>query len=121
MYSYRLGVLNYQNAARSLLGQTNLTWSATLANLTEHWANKCVFADSGTYGGFIHGSNAAAFAGSNPTGYDCAQSWVDERPYYLGGTITEDGSFCQGGNADNCGHYTQVSLFDVALNLLFPF
>ena len=45
--------------------------SSSLANLTESWASKCVYADSGTYGGFSHGSNAAAFAGYTPSGAQC--------------------------------------------------
>ena len=98
--------MNVQNsAARAATGQNEhaLTWDTVLAPLAEQW-----FEDSTTYGGFQHGSNAAAMAGYTPTGEDCAQLWVNEKPDYSGRPITADGSFCNDGNADGCGHYTQV-------------
>ena len=101
-------MLNHQNKARSLLGETNFTWNSTLANLTESWAKKCGYADTGTYGGFKHGSNVAAWTGYTPTGKDCAQAFVNERSKYLGGVITATSSQCVGNNIDACGHYTQV-------------
>ena len=111
---FQSGVLSVQNAARAATGKNEpaLTWDTVLAPLAEQWAANCVFADSGTYGGFQHGSNAAAMAGYTPTGENCAQLWVNEKPDYSGRPITADGSFCNDGNADGCGHYTQVLLFN---------
>ena len=72
-----------------------LTWSGTLAQAAQTWADGCVFQHSmGMYG-----ENLYASAGSTPTGPGVTQDWVSEASSYEHATDS-----CSG----VCGHYTQV-------------
>lgn len=75
-----------------------LTWSTTVADSAQAWANNCAFQHQP---GQPFGENLAASTGSSFSMLQGTQLWVAERTSY-----DYAGNTCQSGAV--CGHYTQV-------------
>ncbi|KAK1218556.1 hypothetical protein PQX77_018760, partial [Marasmius sp. AFHP31] len=70
-------VLNAHNDFRAQHGAAALTWSDTLANAAQNWADRCVFEHSGgAVGPYGENLYAAAPGGANPV--DGVRSWTNE-------------------------------------------
>ncbi|KAJ8091921.1 hypothetical protein PM082_024155 [Marasmius tenuissimus] len=74
-------VLNAHNDFRAQHGAAALTWSDTLANAAQSWADRCVFEHSGgAVGPYGENLYAAAPGGANPV--DGVKSWTNEASDY---------------------------------------
>ncbi|KAL0061350.1 hypothetical protein AAF712_011808 [Marasmius tenuissimus] len=70
-------VLKAHNDFRAKHGAAKLTWSDTLANAAQKWANRCEFKHSG---GAVE--NLAAGSGGGYTALSGVKSWTDEASSY---------------------------------------
>ncbi len=102
------GITAAHNAARAAVMPAAspaippLTWSGTVADTAQAWANNCVFMHSGgMYGENLYAGTAPAMPG------DVVDDWVNEDKNYDYATNT-----CSAGEV--CGHYTQVVWRDSA-------
>ncbi|KAJ4412468.1 hypothetical protein N0V82_008787 [Gnomoniopsis sp. IMI 355080] len=94
-----------QNSARSDVGESALTWDASLASDAQTWADhlatlgagNLVHDDQSTEGENLYWSSDA----SNPYAA-AAEAWIAEKSSYNGEAITGSGNF------ENYGHYTQI-------------
>ena len=93
--------LNAHNAARALVGVANITWSTTLANYAQNYANQRISDCNLVHSGGPYGENLAKGSSSTFYGTTAVDLWVAEKPYY-----DYTSNSCTGGK--QCLHYTQV-------------
>jgi pathogenesis-related protein 1 len=103
-------VLLEHNKYRTALGISDLTWSPTLANYAQEWANElaknrnCKLQhrphDANSKWNLIYGENI--FSGSSGyTAVDAVNNWGSEKQFFNASSKT-----CNDGAV--CGHYTQI-------------
>ncbi|MCY1060657.1 CAP domain-containing protein [Nannocystis sp. SCPEA4] len=100
------GITAAHNSARAALGIPGLTWSPTVAQFAQEWADKlkaqgCIMQHRPFQGADAqkYGENIFSSWGYEPTAQDVVNDWVSEEADYDYETNT-----CSG----VCGHYTQV-------------
>lgn len=104
------GMLEAHNTVRANASPTPdppldpLIWSEKLAADARAWASNCIMAHDPATGDLRQGENWYAWSGANDrTPEDVVLSWASEAEDY-----DYDSHTCDGGDAINCGHYTQI-------------
>ncbi len=101
-------VLAVHNAERAAVGVASLTWSDSLAEGAQSWADHLASIDRLEHAGNDinpNGENLAAGSAGGFTDGQLAQLWADEKSYFVYGTfpdVSSDGSWA------SVGHYTQM-------------
>ena len=102
-------VLAVHNAERAEVGVAPLTWSDSLAQDAQAWANHLADIDQLVHAGSDtnanEGENLAAGSAGGYTDGQLAQLWADEKSYFVQGTFPDVSS---DGNWASVGHYTQM-------------
>ncbi|MDC0668454.1 CAP domain-containing protein [Nannocystis radixulma] len=100
------GITAAHNSVRAALGIPGLTWSPSVAQFAQQWADKlkaqgCIMQHRPFQGADAqkYGENIFSSWGYEPTAQDVVNDWVSEEADYDYETNT-----CSG----VCGHYTQV-------------
>ncbi|KAL0481115.1 pathogenesis-related protein 1 [Acrasis kona] len=102
-------ILSAHNYARSSVGVSGVTWSATTAQFAKNYAVKCLSSNkvlmdhnpNRNNNGVYLGENIYAFTGDKASGFDASMNWIQESRDYNYSTNT-----CAPNKI--CGHYTQV-------------
>jgi hypothetical protein len=97
--------LNYHNSYRAQVGVPPLTWSDTLAQSAQQWANQLAATKS-----LAHSRSGENLASANnsqlyPSVTQTADAWGQEKQHFVGGTFP---NVSNTGNWEDIGHYTQM-------------
>ena len=102
-------VLAVHNAERAAVGVAPLTWSDSLAQDAQAWADHLADIDTLQHAGSDtnpnEGENLAEGSAGGYTDGELAQLWADEKSYFVYGTFPDVSS---DGNWASVGHYTQM-------------